>query len=47
MYQTGVIYVNGKKMTQKELKAMVKAKSIDSKPKKRLRRPPFKRFRHG
>ncbi len=38
MYQTDVIYVNGKKMTQKEFKAMVKAKSIDSKPKKKAKK---------
>lgn len=38
MYQTDVIYVNGKKMTQKELKAMIKAKSIDSKPKKKAKK---------
>ena len=38
MYQTDVIYVNGKKMTQKELKAMIKAKSLDSKPKKKAKK---------
>lgn len=37
LYQSDVIYVNGKKMTQKEFKAMIKAKQESAKPKRRKR----------
>lgn len=37
LYQSDVIYVNGKKMTQKEFKAMIKAKQETAKPKRKKR----------
>ena len=37
LYQSDIIYVDGKKMTQKEFKAMIKAKQETAKPKRNKR----------